>query len=112
MRKLVILGAALALAAAAVGGEWIPGDCQDGVVNDSDLSLLLAHWGQDVTGEPDGGWGKGEFDGVAPAGDADLSLLLANWTGSRATDVPEPATLGLVVLAGVASFCRRRAGRY
>ena len=40
-----------------------PGDSNlDGVVDDDDLSLLLAHWGQDRTADPDGGWGKGEFN--------------------------------------------------
>ena len=63
----------------------------DGVVDDRDLSLLLANWGQDATGDPDGGWGRGEFNGVAPVQDADLSLLLANWSGAGA--VPEPASL-------------------
>ena len=49
----------------------LPGDTTgDGVVNDDDLSLLLANWGQaaglDITG-----------DGTVS--DEDLSLLLANW---------------------------------
>ena len=77
----------------------------DGVVDDADLSLLLAHWGQDVTGDPDGGWGKGEFDGTAPVQDADLSLLLANWTAAGA--VPEPAS-ALVLLLGACALNRRR----
>jgi len=54
----------------------------DGVVDDNDLSLLLSHWGQNVTGDPNGGWAKGEFSGSAPVNDDDLSLLLANWTGA------------------------------
>ena len=78
-----------------------PGDADlNGVVNDADLSLLLAHWGQDVTGEADGGWGKGEFDATAPVQDNDLSLLLANWSGAGgAPPVPEPATLVLLAVA-------------
>ena len=80
----------------------------NGSVDDDDLSLLLANWGADVTGEADGGWGKGEFSGAAPVSDDDLSLLLANWTG--ATAVPEPTTLAFLALAGAAIF-RRRAGR-
>ena len=84
----------------------MPGDANlDGVVNDADLSLLLAHWDQDVTGEPDGGWGKGEFDAVAPVQDSDLSLLLANWTVAGA--VPEPAS-GTLLLLGAAGFIKRR----
>ena len=77
----------------------------DGVVDDNDLSLLLAHWGQDVTGEPDGGWGRGEFSGAAPVDDNDLSLLLANWTGAGA--VPEPAS-ALALLLGACAVVRRR----
>ena len=81
----------------------------DGLVNDADLSLLLAHWNQDVTDEPDGGWGKGEFDGVAPVQDADLSLLLANWTGAGGA-VPEPAALALLAMGGAALMRRRSHG--
>ena len=77
----------------------------DGVVDDNDLSPLLAHWGQDVTGQPGRGWGQGEFDGLAPVQDNDLSLLLANWTGAGA--VPEPAS-AMVVLLGFASAALRR----
>ena len=77
----------------------------DGIVNDADLSLLLAHWDQDVTQEPDGGWGKGEFNGTAPVSDNDLSLLLANWTAGGA--VPEPST-ALVMLVGFAAAALRR----
>ena len=83
-----------------------PGDAdRNGVVDDSDLSLLLSFWQQDVTGDPDGGWGKGEFDGIAPVEDSDLSLLLANWT--VAGQVPEPAS-ALLLLAGFAGAVLRR----
>ena len=77
---------------------------KDGDVDDDDLSLLLAGWGTDVTGEFDGGWGMGEFNEVAPVNDDDLSLLLANWTGSGA--VPEPTTLALLAFA--TTFLLRR----
>ena len=75
----------------------IPGDAnKNGIIDDDDLSLLLAHWDQDVTGDPDGGWGKGEFDAIGPVSDGDLSLLLANWTGPVGGGaIPEPATLSL-----------------
>ena len=79
---------------------------RDGVVDDADLSLLLANWQQDATGDPDGGWGRGEFDGIAPVQDSDLSLLLANWTGAGA--VPDPATLALLAAGGLAVLRRRR----
>ena len=77
----------------------------DGVVNDDDLSLVLANWNQDVTGDPDSGWGRGEFSGVAPVNDSDLSLLLANWTGG--SQVPEPTTLGLLSVGALVLAWRR-----
>ena len=90
-----------------IGDARKPGDAnEDGVVNDQDLSLLLAHWNQDRTGDPDGGWSKGEFDGTAPVQDADLSLLLANWTTAGA--VPEPGVMGVLVLSGLSMLKRRR----
>ena len=91
-------------------GSGLVGDAnRDGVVNDADLSLLLAHWDQDVTGDPDGGWGKGEFNATAPVNDNDLSLLLANWTGAGSA-VPEPAAMSLLAFGGV-MLIRRRAAR-
>jgi len=94
----------------AGGPPLIPGDANgDGVVDDKDLSLLLANWGQDRTGDPDGGWSKGEFNAAAPIEDADLSLLLSNWTVSGA--VPEPASAGLLLAGGVACLMRRRTGK-
>ena len=78
----------------------------DGAVDDADLSLLLATWGQDATGDPDGGISRGEFNEIAPVDDADLSLLLSNWTGAGA--VPEPATLGLIAMGIGLPLSRRR----
>jgi len=59
----------------------------DGDVDDDDLSLLLANWGDPYT-------------------DDDLSLLLANWTGNLA--VPEPAALSLLSLWGMAVVRQRQ----
>ena len=83
-----------------------PGDCDgDGDIDDDDLSLLLAHWGQDVTGDFDGGCSKGEFSGVPPIDDDDLSIMLwRRWPGPLA---PEPATLGLLALGGVLLLRRK-----
>jgi len=87
----------------------LPGDANtDGVVDDDDLSLLLANW----TGV--GGWGgtwrTGDFDENGTVSDADLSLLLANWTGPLPGAVPEPATLGLL-LFGLSVLPRRTTRR-
>ena len=86
-----------------------PGDAdRDSDVDDDDLSLLLSNWDEDVTGDPDGGWGKGEFSGLAPVNDDDLSLLLANWSGPLGGAVPEPASMMLVLLGGSALVRRGR----
>jgi len=80
-----------------------PGDADgDGDVDDDDLSLLLANWGSQSAG-----CGQGEFNDTPPVDDDDLSLLLANWTGTPGA-VPEPATMALVALGGLALIRRKR----
>ena len=76
-----------------------------GLVDDDDLSLLLANWNIGTT------WGTGDLNENGTVNDDDLSLLLANWGlgGSAAPQaVPEPATLLLVALGGLALIRRRR----
>jgi len=81
-----------------------PGDAdRDHDVDDDDLSLLLASWGQETD------WDHGEFSDFPPVNDDDLSLLLANWTGESA--VPEPATLVLLAVGGPAALRTRRRPR-
>lgn len=63
-------------------------------IDDDDLSLLLANWGG-------AGWGKGDFDESGNIDDDDLSLLLSNWSGAGGT-IPEPATIGLLIIGGIA----------
>ena len=69
-------------------------------VDDDDLSLLLANWGTGTT------WGQGDFDASGSVNDDDLSLLLAHWNeGTPPLDgsaVPEPATLALLAIGGLA----------
>ena len=86
----------------------IMGDASlDGYVDDNDLSLLLASWGE-VTG-----WGNGEFDGTPVVNDNDLSLLLANWHEGVPppmgnSSIPEPATMMLLCCAAAPILLKRR----
>ena len=75
----------------------------DTFVDDDDLSLLLSNWkGGEV------GWAKGDFNFSGDVDDDDLSLLLSNWTGSGGGTIPEPATIGLLILGGMGLIRRRR----
>ncbi len=76
-----------------------------GLVDDNDLSLLLANWS---IGDE---WGEGDLNDDGTVDDDDLSLLLANWgAGSSPAPeaVPEPATLSLLILGGYGLILRRR----
>ncbi len=81
---------------------WPPivGDVdRSGYVDDDDLSILLANWGFGTE------WGQGDLDGSGTVDDDDLSLLLANWgAGCPPTSqaIPEPATLALLAVGGLA----------
>ena len=109
MYKILILAGVLAVAATAVGDGPLTGDANlDGRVDDYDLSILLAHWGQDITADIyslSDQWHRGEFNGIAPVEDSDLSLLLANWTVAGA--VPEPACAFVLLLGFVGAALRR-----
>ena len=87
-------------------GTEMQGDVdRSGYVDDDDLSLLLANWGQDTD------WHHGNLNGDTTVDDDDLSLLLANWNQGTspppAALVPEPAMMILLV-AGVPVLLRRR----
>ena len=84
---------------------------RDGLVNDDDLSILLANW--TGSGGSGGTWGTGDFDADGAICDTDLSELLGNWTGTSGA-VPEPATcwpLAIGALVVLNSPRRRRSGR-
>jgi hypothetical protein len=94
----------------------LPGDVNhDGIVNAQDLALVSSNWlatGTGVTGDLNG-------DGVVNA--QDLAIVSSNWTTATSnaplsgggqsaggTNVPEPATALLALLAGLLLWAARR----
>jgi len=91
----------------------VPGDANlDGLIDDDDLSLLLANW--TGAGGSSGTWGTGDFDENGAVSDVDLSFLLANWGqgGAESVWIPEPATIVCLVLAGPVLLRGRRGRSY
>ncbi len=85
----------------------IPGDLNgDGFVGLDDLDIILTAWNQTVTaGDPSDPSGDG-FVGLD-----DLDIVLNNWNNgtpaAAASNTPEPASLALLGLGGVAIIKRR-----
>ena len=90
----------------------LPGDLNhDGVVNGLDLSVVATNWlkmGSDVPGDAN-------HDGVVNG--LDFSLIASNWdaslssgSNSSAMQVPEPSTVGLIII-GAALLLRVVTGR-
>ena len=84
-----------------------PGDVNfDGFVDIFDINLVSANWGS-----PGGPTGDANGDGNVDI--FDINLISANWSpAGGAAAVPEPTSLGLVVLAAAGMIgvclCRRR----
>ena len=80
----------------------------DGFVGGDDLTIILTNWGQSVTGRE-----QGDLNGDFFVGGDDYSEVLSHWgTGippqSVVAGTPEPATLGLLLMGGLALLRRRR----
>ena len=88
----------------------LPGDLNaDGFVGIDDLNIVLGNW----NGTADAGvWGLGDVNGDGFVGIDDLNEVLGNWNaGTPPTDIaniPEPGTVGLVVVLCGAGVSRRR----
>ncbi len=80
----------------------------DGFVGINDLNIVLANWNQSVPpGDP-----LADPSGDGFVGIDDLNEVLGNWNAgtppNAITNIPEPATVGVLAIAGLASLNRRR----
>ena len=89
-----------------VDASFVPGDVNhDGVVNGLDISLISSNWLATGANQADAN-GDGVVNGL------DISLISSHWlqtggAGSGAS-VPEPSTIVLAALGGLAWLVRRR----
>jgi hypothetical protein len=74
-----------------------------GTVDTTDLARLAANWNTSEYVFVE----QGDFSGDGAVDTTDLAKLAANW-GSKGGAVPEPMTLSLVALGGLAAIRRRR----
>ena len=82
----------------------------DGFVGLDDLDVLLGNWNQAV---PVGDASQGDLAGIGDGyvGLSDLDVILSNWNASlpptTGNTIPEPASLLVLLLAGLGTCCRR-----
>jgi hypothetical protein len=82
----------------------------DGDVDSADLSAIAQNWSPS---SEDKTWAEGDFDGDGDVDSADLASLGMHWSPGgwhlpTQTVVPEPTSLGLFGLLGVAMLRRRK----
>ena len=89
-------------------GSW-KGDANcDGKVTDLDAGKLGLNW-QAATPTVGGeSWGAGDFNNDGIVNDLDAGSLGLNWQKGVPPGVPEPATLTLLALGGIALIRRRK----
>jgi len=93
-----------------VGLDILPGDAdENGVVNAADYMALKRHMGTRISAT----LAMGNFDGDTDVDFDDLQLLIGNYDASLspASPVPEPATLFVLLAAGLPALLKRRRSR-
>ena len=92
-----------------LGYLYVPGDVDlDGDVDDSDLGTIFSNYTGPITGGTLTAF-DGDTDGDGDVDDSDLGTAFSNYTGPLApTNVPEPTSAMLFLLAGACCFRRRR----
>ena len=91
----------------------VPGDANnDGRVDGSDVTILAGNWQRGVTGTADATWEMGDFNEDGKVDGSDVTILAGNWqygVTATAASVPEPSTVTMFIVAGLAlSLLRRR----
>ena len=111
-----LTGGGAGYSVAAAGGDWIAefigltgGDANiDHRVSIGDLAIMAANWNQTgfTNGYPDA-----DFNGDGAVSIGDLAIMAGNWGWEMpggGVAIPEPATLSLLALGGLAVIRRRR----